>query len=408
MNTSIYSSWVFVNFASSWCRRLSAFSIQHSAFVLLAVAVLLLPASARAQFIDPSTTKASDAIKAAFTAATTRPSQSTVRILADNKPAALGIVVSATGHILTKASELSGDLTVRVRMGPTTRDYPATVTGLIEEQDLALLKIDLKDAAPLIPIAWADTKHVEVGQWVAATTITDRPLAVGVISVGPRKILGRPGLLGVVLGDADSGARILQVLPESAAEKVGLRVDDIITQLDKKPTANRDDFINMMHNYQPADSVELTVKRADKTLTLKATLTTTAPPTDPRGFGRFEQAAILGGPVSKRSTNFPLVLQHDTVLKPADCGGPLVDLDGLALGINIARAGRTESYTIPADILIPLIPQLIAGKFPPPPALFSASAPASPAATSTAPATRPATQPATAPPPTTLPRRKAA
>ena len=32
---------------------------------------------------------------------------------------------------------------------------------------------------------------------------------------------------------------------------------------------------------------------------------------------------------------------------PADCGGPLVNLDGKVVGMNIARAGRTESYAIP-------------------------------------------------------------
>ena len=59
-----------------------------------------------------------------------------------------------------------------------------------------------------------------------------------------------------------------------------------------------------------------------------------------------------------RTGGFPTILQHDSVLRPTDCGGPLVDLDGRALGINIARAGRTESYAVPAEIVKPLVEKL--------------------------------------------------
>jgi serine protease Do len=74
---------------------------------------------------------------------------------------------------------------------------------------------------------------------------------------------------------------------------------------------------------------------------------------------------MLGGPVSKRASDFPAVFQHDTVLRPADCGGPLVDLSGKAIGINIARAGRTETYALPADIITPLLEPLMSGKLAP-------------------------------------------
>ena len=46
-----------------------------------------------------------------------------------------------------------------------------------------------------------------------------------------------------------------------------------------------------------------------------------------------------------------MILQHDSVLKPSECGGPLVDLDGKVVGINIARAGRTETYAIPSEVV---------------------------------------------------------
>jgi serine protease Do len=33
------------------------------------------------------------------------------------------------------------------------------------------------------------------------------------------------------------------------------------------------------------------------------------------------------------------------------CGGPLVNLDGKAIGLNIARAGRVTTYALPARLV---------------------------------------------------------
>src|SRR5262249_54405804 len=46
-------------------------------------------------------------------------------------------------------------------------------------------------------------------------------------------------------------------------------------------------------------------------------------------------------------------------------GGPLVDLDGKAVGINIARAGRVESFAVPSDTVLALLPDLKSGKLAP-------------------------------------------
>jgi hypothetical protein len=48
------------------------------------------------------------------------------------------------------------------------------------------------------------------------------------------------------------------------------------------------------------------------------------------------------------------------VIKPSDCGAPLVDLDSHVLGLTIARAGRTESHVIPAETVKELVPVLVA------------------------------------------------
>jgi S1-C subfamily serine protease len=66
----------------------------------------------------------------------------------------------------------------------------------------------------------------------------------------------------------------------------------------------------------------------------------------------------MGSTLSERRNGFPTILQHDQVIAPTDCGGPLVDLDGKAVGINIARAGRVESYAIPTEVVLSAINEL--------------------------------------------------
>ena len=107
------------------------------------------------------------------------------------------------------------------------------------------------------------------------------------------------------------------------------------------------------------DEVTLQVKRKDALHELKAKLAKVPP-------------ALLGNPqdrmgsqLSDRRGGFPMILQHDTVLKPSDCGGPLVDLDGKAVGINISRAGRVETYAIPSESVRELLPDLMSGKLAP-------------------------------------------
>src|SRR5207248_917322 len=72
----------------------------------------------------------------------------------------------------------------------------------------------------------------------------------------------------------------------------------------------------------------------------------------------------MGSDLSQKRTGYPTILQHDTVIKPTDCGGPLVDLDGRVVGINIARAGRVESYALPTEVVVPLLADLMTGKSP--------------------------------------------
>jgi serine protease Do len=106
--------------------------------------------------------------------------------------------------------------------------------------------------------------------------------------------------------------------------------------------------------------VTVKIKRGDEQVELKATLDKR-----PASSARADFQNRMGSELSGRRTGFPVFLQHDTVIKPIDCGGPLVDLDGKVIGVNIARAGRVESYAIPSEAVLPLMYDLMSGKLAP-------------------------------------------
>ena len=287
---------------------------------------------------------------------------SVARVQRDGKDAALGTVVTADGYLLTKGSELRGELTVVLKDGTV---HDATRVGYHKPSDLALLKID---AAKLTPVAFAEDDGGAVGDWVAAPGLATDPLAVGVVSVAARKLYGEQtriengnkGFLGIVMAAAEDNAGIVikAVTPRSAAYRAGMKAGDVIRQLDGKPVDTPDALTNNLDGFLPGDKVSLLVKRGEKEITLAVKLG------DRSEYDRSMMQNNMGGEMSGRRTGFPAVLQHDTVLKPTDCGGPLVDLDGRVLGLNIARAGRVETWTLPASVVQPVLKDLLAGKYP--------------------------------------------
>ncbi len=55
---------------------------------------------------------------------------------------------------------------------------------------------------------------------------------------------------------------------------------------------------------------------------------------------------------------FSTVFAHDFRLRPEECGGPVVDLAGHVVGLNIARADATRTLAIPADVVQAVIKAL--------------------------------------------------
>jgi serine protease Do len=286
---------------------------------------------------------------------------STVRIRSAGKDVALGTVVGYDGWILTKASELEGKVVCRLRDG---REMPARVVGVQESFDLAMLKIEVEG---LTPIQWRESKTAAVGDWLATPGMEEDPVAVGVLGVGTRKITGaelarraplRSGFLGIELASEKKSVMVSKVIQKSAAAKAGFKAEDRILAVSGTPITNRDTLFEVLRKARPGDKVVVRVKRDEEELELKVTLG--KKPLDHQSFQN-----QLGSELSNRRYGFPMILQHDTVLRPSDCGGPIVDLNGQVLGINIARAGRTETYAIPSEVVQSLLDDLKSGKLAP-------------------------------------------
>jgi len=305
---------------------------------------------------DGTPGKDSGEVKAAFRQVVAEAGACVVRVKCDGKDAALGTIVGPDGWVVTKASELRGPIVCRSRDG---QEWEAQIVGVHPQFDLAMLKVEAA-GLPLIP--WADETGPAVGQWVAAPGPEDEaPLALGVIGGPRRKIPPAGGVLGIGVGDADQGTRVVKVLPDSPAAEAGLQIDDVITHVEGNPAQGLHELIAAIRRHPPGQTVRLTVQRGDETLEVSARLAKIDTP----GARKREMQNRSHVGISKRHDDFPAVLQHDTVLRPVDCGGPLVDLSGKVIGVNIARGGRTETYCVPSDVLLALMYDLMSGRLRP-------------------------------------------
>ena len=323
----------------------------------------LAPASYAQRGSSPG--RNSGPVMAAFKPVVARPSQSVVRVVCDGLEIALGTVVAPDGFIVTKASDLKGKIVCKFKDGT---EFAARIVGVDEKHDLAMLKVD---TSGLRPIEWRTAK-AEVGDFVASASNAELPAAIGVVSVrarkphpremGPAAPPANSGFLGIQLDDSDeSGPIISDVTKGSAAEKAGLKSGDIVLSIagQRMPTAEK--LVRTIQRYKVGEKVVVLIRRGKDEKQIEATLAKRPS----NLFDRGDRMNAMGSELSLKRTGFPIILQHDTIIKPKDCGGPLVDLDGKAVGINIARAGRTESYAIPTETVLGLLTDLKSGKLAP-------------------------------------------
>lgn len=287
-------------------------------------------------------------VRSAFEEVIHDANRSTVRVLVRGRQVALGTVVDTRGRVLTKASELSrpGSMSCQLHSG---QQYAAHVIAESNRSDLALLQMDVPGSTQLEAGRFEEIEPM-LGDWLAVPdSREDQPVVVGVVSSQEREIKRHQGLLGVFLGNQRDGAVVEFVIPDSSAEEHGIQAGDVIISADGNPIRSREQLQQVVGSAMPGDRVEFGIRRMDRDILRKVTLGRRS--FDGLGIDSSE-AAHEGGPLSRRRSGFNQVIQHDCPLRPNQCGGPVVNVEGQIIGINIARASRIESFALPASLVI--------------------------------------------------------
>jgi serine protease Do len=276
----------------------------------------------------------------------------------------LGTIVDTEGWVITKASVLPGHPACRL---PDGKVVSARVAGVDPAYDLALLSVPATD---LKPVRWADDFDPPVGTLLAAVG-AEQPLAVGVVSV-PRRDLGtpirptdtlplripagRPYIYGtaqlmsgfslrVAFGLSREGRyRVSNV--EGLAYSAGIRPDDFLYSLNGRSIAAEADMLEAVSHLWSGDVVPVRLERGGRMMDLSL-------PLGPDSHGDQK---------NYRADDFPTLIECAVPFYSYECGGPIVDITGRAIGVTIARNGPHGGVIIPGDCVRKLLPDLQSGR----------------------------------------------
>ena len=253
---------------------------------------------------------------------------------------AFGTVVDSDGWIVTKANcidttkKITCFVAVEKKEGKITfKPLEAQVVATDEGLDLMLLKVDAKD----LDVAQFDEEYpIEVGHWVLSPSMEKGLAGLGVISVPPLAIPKERAIVGVLLEERDGKLYVGDVVPDMPAAKAGLKKGERIVKVNGAFVYTADQCTNEFKKFDIGNKISMEIESEGKTRTVEIELTASA----------HHKPNEMNG-MSKRRSGYDRVIQHDSVIRPEECGGPLVNLDGKVIGINIARAGRVETYALP-------------------------------------------------------------
>ena len=322
--------------------------------ILFIIAALMLPTQGQ-QSLDSTYRSTGAAVVAAFETQRQVLQTSSAVILDGRREIGYGVVISADGYILAKASEVQQAKALAVTVDQT--NYREVKSLAVDATwDVVMLKIE---ASGLQPVVYAPTSSVPQGTWVVAngaTTRTTRRLLAGIVSAKIREIPAAGGAaLGVVLNAKSKSLEVAEVNDKGGAKEAGLQLGDVILAIDGKRVSKPEEISTTLLKNKAGSIVKLSFRRKGGEMTAEVRLSARAELfADPDD--RNDQ---MSGDFSPRRSGFPRVLQHDILGGRSVVGGPLLDLDGRCIGMNIARANRAESYAIPAEELKELAERLM-------------------------------------------------
>ena len=281
--------------------------------------------------------KNADHIKESFHDVLKPASEATVEVYSSDSRVALGTIIDDR-LILTKASEVSGpNLRCRFR---NSRSFRVEKVSELRSHDLALLRA----SRDLPTVRLRATDVPEQGALLATSGLNVWPLAIGATSSRPTAIPSE-GKLGIQM--KENFPLVSKLIPGSGAESAGVKVGDLIKRVDATEVTTPDDLIDYVRQRLPGDTLRLIVRRNGQLMEFTVGLVRHSDLDE----AMVEFKDFLGGKRSLRRTGFGQILQHDSAISHRHCGGPVVDIHGKFVGINIARAARTSTYLLPASVV---------------------------------------------------------
>jgi serine protease Do len=247
---------------------------------------------------------------------------------------AIGTLVNDEGLVVTKHSELDtakAGGALRISMPGAKRYNRGKLVAYDSATDLAFIATDLTRKPDY---TWAETDKIAPATWVVAGVAGSdtRPyVRAGITSATARAIPKTGAVIGILMGT-------------EVSEKKGVPVREVTP---KGPSEKAEELKKAVGKHDAGETITVVVQRKQEQKTLKITL----------GYRELVFASMksrndkLSGKVSVRRTGFEKVIQHEVTLAPSEMGGPLLDLKGRLLGINIARRNRVEFFALPASLV---------------------------------------------------------
>lgn len=266
------------------------------------------------------------------------------------KRTAFGTLLNSNNEtwVVAKSSRI-GDSPVVVQ--DNDREIQIKIEGRIEVHDIVLMRLKEKlEGIPVVEnlsedipnqmckmlLSPSPTDKGEVG-FLGASEFTT--ISSGFLGIGPRMKRGK-----VVLNE---------IVENSAAEKAGLKKGDIVKSINGTPIQSGFQITALLSSCLPGEEVSIVIRRDSKEIEKQIALGSRSredmEAMESRMGGHIADSFVGGK--SKVRFGFPNVLVHDSRIHPRECGGPVFDISGKFIGINIARRSRTQCYIIPKSIL---------------------------------------------------------
>jgi S1-C subfamily serine protease len=184
----------------------------------------------------------------------------------------------------------------------------------------------------------------------------------GVVSAKIHEIPAADGLaIGIGLKKDSEELIVDEVYPGGGAADAGMKKDDRILEVAGKAIKVLKELSESLKPYHAGSRVPFKIRRGKETLELQVRLDPKkdlfANKLENQPQDRNDQ---MSGDFSNRRSGFPRVLQHSILGSSKIVGGPVLDLEGHCIGMNIARANRAESFAIPVEDVKEIAQRLLA------------------------------------------------